>query len=108
MPASNKVGTQLLVSPHLRDRARALAIIRQESVAEVWRAALEGAGLPGLEQDHEHELGWLGLAFAAMRVDRAWALEDMLSRRLRLADLRTPDGTPRRFYPRDEALARQS
>lgn len=43
MPASNKVGTQLLVSPFIRDTARGLALVRQESVAEIWRAALEPA-----------------------------------------------------------------
>jgi hypothetical protein len=59
MPASNKVGTQLLVSPHLRDRARALAIVRQESVAEVYRAALEGGGLRGLEKQHADALAEL-------------------------------------------------
>ena len=56
MGATNKVGTQLLVSPHTLDRGRALAIVRHERVAEVWRAALEQNGLIGLEKQHLKEL----------------------------------------------------
>lgn len=102
MPASNKVGTQLLVSPHLRDRARALAIIRHESVAEVWRAALEGPGLPGLEQQHADDLSSLHVALNVMKVEKNWALGDMLKRRLRVEELYLSDG-PMTDYPTDAA-----
>ena len=51
-----KVQTQLLVSPVTRDRADALALIRQEPRAEVYRVALEGGGLPALERQHAAEL----------------------------------------------------
>lgn len=55
----NKVGTQLLLSPHTRDRARVLAVIRQERMAEIYRSALEGAGLKGLERQHADEIARL-------------------------------------------------
>lgn len=57
--SANKVGTQLLVSQHMKDRGLALAIVRKERVAEVWRAALEGGGLSALEEQHEDALGEL-------------------------------------------------
>jgi len=56
---ANKVGTQLLVSPHTRERILALAIVRKERLAEVSRAALEGKGLQGLERTHADELSAL-------------------------------------------------
>lgn len=101
MPASNKVGTQLLVSPHLRDRARALAIVRHESVAEVWRAALEGPGLPGLEQQHADGLETLNTALRSMKMEKEWALSDMIKRRLWLSDL-YPNGKMAYRYPREK------
>lgn len=70
MPATNKVGTQLLLSPNTRDRARALAIVRKERVAEVYRAALEGGGLRGLEKQHADALSDLHAEInASMRPD---------------------------------------
>lgn len=81
MPASNKVGTQLLVSRHLRDRARALAIVRRESVAEVYRAALERV-FPELERAHAAELAVLYEAFSRLELDRSRALDDMIHKRL--------------------------
>jgi len=59
------VGTQLLVRSQVRDQARALAIVRQESVAEVWRAALIAA-LPALEKQYKRELAALHFALAAL------------------------------------------
>jgi hypothetical protein len=56
---ANKVGTQLLVSPHTRERILALAIVRKERLAEVSRVALEGSGLKGLERQHSMELAAL-------------------------------------------------
>jgi hypothetical protein len=87
LPASNKVSTQLLVSPHLRDRSRALAILRKESVAEVNRTALEGKGLAGLERQHADELSSLHVALNLMKVDKSEAFAYMLAHRLSLADL---------------------
>lgn len=86
MPATNKVGTQLLVSPHLRDRARALAIVRHERVAEVWRAAIEGKGLAGLERTHAEELSRLHAVlnqFGALD-PKAASKEEMLEGSVRL------------------------
>ncbi len=99
MPATNKVSTQLLVSPHTRDRARALAIVRRESVAEVNRAALEGNGLTALEGRHRVELEHLFSVLAGMGVDRSAALATMLNRRMWVADLLTTDGERRKRFP---------
>lgn len=99
MPATNKVSTQLLVSPHTRDRARALAIVRHESVAEVNRAALEGGGLGMLETAHAQALEVLYLALDAMKVDRSAALAAMLTQRLHLGDLYTQDDTVLKRFP---------
>lgn len=63
--AANKVGTQLLVSPHTRERILALAIVRKERLAEVSRVALEGSGLKGLERQHSLELAGLEGRIAA-------------------------------------------
>lgn len=46
----SKVQSQLLVSEVTRDRADRLALIRQEPRAEVYRLALEGSGIPGMEK----------------------------------------------------------
>lgn len=54
-----KVQTQLLVNPATKDRADALALVLDESRAEVYRMALEGAGLARLERTHEAALARL-------------------------------------------------
>lgn len=94
-----KVGTQLLVSPHVRDRARALAIVRKEKVAEIYRVALEGGGLAELEGRHGPELTRLMSALTAMKVDRSEALAAMTEQRIRLDDLFTEAGSPKRKFP---------
>lgn len=94
-----KVGTQLLVSEHVRDRARALAIVRKEKVAEVYRVALEGGGLGELEGRHAEELSRLDLALSTMRVQRSAALAAMVEQRIRLDDLFGETGAPKRKFP---------
>jgi hypothetical protein len=97
-----KVSTQLLVSPHTRDRSRALAIVRHESVAEVNRVALEGGGLAPLEDTHKYALERLDVALAGMRVDRSEALEKMLKHKLLVSNLYHDDGTtPRKRFPHE-------
>lgn len=89
MPAVNKVGTQLLVSPHIRARAQALAIVRQESVAEIYRVALEGAGLPGMERAHASSLALLNEALDKIegQIDRRELLNVLIDSKIRYADL---------------------
>lgn len=99
MPARNKVGTQLLVSPHIKARAQALALIRHESVAEIYRTALEGAGLPALESVHAVELDALEAALDAQKVDKVRALDAMTVQKLTYADLMLADGRPRVRFP---------
>lgn len=99
MPAALKVGTQLLVSPHVRDRARALAIVRGEKVAEVYRVALEGAGLAELEMRHAEEIARLHAALNAMKVDKSMAIAAMTEHRMSVDDLYTEAGSPRRRFP---------
>lgn len=81
MPTSNKVGTQLLVSPHMRDRARALAIVRRESVAEVYRVVLERY-LAFLEGEHADDLHELHEALDKLGGDRSHALDEMVKKRM--------------------------
>lgn len=97
----NKVSTQLLISPHTRDRARALAIVRHESVAEVIRVALESGGLAELEGRHVEALNRLNQALAGMKVDRSEALESMVGKKLLVANLYRSDGTPRARFPHE-------
>lgn len=53
------VQTQLIVPAILRDRADILALIRNQPRAEIWRLALEGDGIKGLEKLHKLETGFL-------------------------------------------------
>lgn len=46
------VQSQLLTSRITRQRADALALIRNESRAEIWRKAIEGGGIAQMEQEH--------------------------------------------------------
>jgi hypothetical protein len=97
MPATNKVGTQLLMSPHVRDKARALAIVRQEAVAEVYRPVLES----GLERLYAKTpvVFELEKALERMGVDYSKGLEAMLTQRIRFADLFDADGEPKSVFP---------
>lgn len=97
MPAVNKVGTQLLMSPHVRDKARALALVRQEAVAEVYRPILES----GLERMYARTpmVTELEKALDRMGVDRSKALEAMLTQKIRFADLFEADGEPKSVFP---------
>lgn len=102
MAASNKVGTQLLVSPSTKARGQALALVRQESTAEVWRAAIE-AILPRLEGKHGGALQELTNAFAVMGIvteaQRVAALQAMIDQKIRFGDLFLSDGSPRTVFP---------
>lgn len=101
-----KVGQQVLISEHVKERILALSVVRQESQAEVTRWLIEAA-LPQLEQGHGTALGELLTALDRMKVDRAAALADMAEvklrpdgtrRRLVLADLKTAEGAWRVRY----------
>lgn len=98
MPATNKVGTQLLVSPHVKVRGQALAVVRQEAVAEVWRILIEQA-LPGMERTHAGQLGELRKAFEHMGVDFERGIDAMLRHKIKYADLFEADGRPRDRFP---------
>lgn len=99
MPATNKVGTQLLVSPHIRARAQALALVRQESVAEVWRRAVEGFGLPGMERANRAELAELDKALEAIGGDRVATLDYLTANKFSYGDLFYANGAPRKSLP---------
>lgn len=94
--AVKKVQSQLLVSEVTRDRADAVALVRGESRAEVYRLSIEGAGLPALEATHADALERL----------EALAREMKLSGRLELARKAAEDGyrladlEGRKRYPR--------
>jgi hypothetical protein len=98
MPAVNKVQTQLLVSPHIRTRVQALAIVRQEAAAEVYRILIE-AQLPAMERGHAEAIGELHRALTYQKVHFADALDTMISQKVKYEDLWLPDGSPRARFP---------
>jgi hypothetical protein len=95
-----KVQSQLLVSEVTRDRADALALVRGEARAEVYRLALEGGGLRQMEEDHGAQLNELAEVASRMGLTR-----------LELARKATQDGytweelKTRRTYPRRRVSA---
>lgn len=94
MPAVNKVGTQLLVSPHIRARAQALALVRQETVANIYRVALEGGGLAHMERGHRAELEALNSVLDALPEDRMTLLDQIFAQKLNMRDLFDAEGWP--------------
>lgn len=101
-----KQGQQVLLSPHRKADILALAIVRQESQAEVVRTGVE-IFVPQLQHSHASALSELYGALDRMKVDREAALEDMAEvklradgtrRRLTLSDLKTADGQWRARY----------
>lgn len=77
---SRKVQSQLLVPLATRQRADALALVTNQSRAEVYRLALEGAGLKGLEDQYGPELAAkldpVAARFGMTRLDLAGKLAD--------------------------------
>jgi hypothetical protein len=80
-----RVGTQLLVEPATRDRARALAVVAECSVADVWREAID---LTGQELAESKRLAELDRLLHTLKVDQTAALEWMIRKSLNLADLK--------------------
>jgi hypothetical protein len=83
-----KVQTMLAVSPHVRQRADVLALIRGESRAEIYRAALEGGGLAALEAQHADGLAELATLARNLGTTRTQLAEDALKEGHSLADIR--------------------
>ena len=94
--ATKKVQSQLLVSEVTRDRADALALVRGESRAEVYRLALEGQGLRQMELDHQEALERLEALARGMGL--SGRLE--LARRAAVDGYRLSDLEGRKRYPR--------
>lgn len=98
-----KTAQQVLLSQPEKDDILALAIVRQESQAEIVRRLVDMAK-PRLERDHRGILTELRDALASMGLtgeQRSKALAEMATvkvredgerRTLRLSDLRTEDG----------------
>lgn len=107
MPATNKVGTQLLVSRHIRARAQALALVRQESVAEVYRILIEAA-LPAMEATHFGPLKELDDALSRIGGERHAVLDLIGEQKIRFGDLFDEAGRPTGVMPapRSEEKAR--
>ena len=110
MPERNKVGTSLLISPHMFVRAQALAIVRDESIAEVLRIALEGSGVAAMEAREAGKLNELREALKGMRVPYDKGVEEMVRARPRIRFAELFDqaaGTPLAHFPyREGPLAR--
>lgn len=83
-----KVQSQLLVSPVTRDRADALALVRQEPRAEVYRVALEGGGLKALEVQHAEALKELSDIAEIFGYTREELTSRMLQDKLKVEDVR--------------------
>lgn len=98
MPATNKVGTQLLVRPEVEERVKALAIVRQEAQAETLRMIVD-AQLPLMERKYVSALADLREAFKVMGVDFGPAVRAMMRQKVRYADLFQPSGKPKRRFP---------
>lgn len=94
---AKKVQSQLLVSEVTRDRADALALVRGESRAEVYRLALEGGGLRQMEEDHREALERLDRLAEEMRLVGG-RLE--LARKAAVDGYRLEDLEGRKRYPR--------
>lgn len=94
---AKKVQSQLLVSEVTRDRADALALVRGESRAEVYRLALEGEGLKGMEAVHQKDLERLDALAEAMSL-AGGRLE--LARKAAEDGYRLADLEGRKRYPR--------
>jgi hypothetical protein len=96
-----KVQSQLLVSMTTRQRADALALVTGETRAEVYRKALEGAGLAGLEATHAGDLlklDTIAERFGFTRLELAGRLAD--------DGLTIADVQDRKRYPRAVAAAK--
>lgn len=86
-----KVQSQLLVASITRDRADALSLVIEVARAEVYRMALEGAGLTGLEKTYATQLrdledlasgmGMGLLELAARAVADGYTLADLRGRK---------------------------
>ena len=85
------VGTQLLVPAELRDRARALAIVRNESVARIWREAVEKGGIDLVEANARGALDALDAVLATSSMPRTTALETILAKNWTAQDLTRAD-----------------
>src|SRR5689334_16312809 len=101
-----KVGQQVLISPHEKEEILALAVVRQESQAEITRLLI-AAALPQLKSSYAAQLSELLTALEGMGVDVGEALADMAEakvradgskRRLTVRDLKTADGRWRVRY----------
>ena len=101
MPAVNKVGTQLLVSPHVKTRAQALSVVRDETVAEVFRTALEGAGLTDLERRSAGALADLRIVLMGMAMPYEKGVAEMCEAkpRIRFGELFDRKGEPLHRFP---------
>lgn len=82
-----KVQSQLLVSEATRLRADALAIVLDTARAEVFRMALEGAGLAGLEATYATRLEVLDAIADAMGLTRDVLVGRMVDDKLKLKDV---------------------
>ncbi len=88
MPRTEKMsGTQLLVPADMLNRARALAIVRNKSVADTWRVSID---LAPLEAGHRNDLEKLTQEFRRLGVTEeldGQAMAVMIDDKLTMADL---------------------
>jgi hypothetical protein len=78
-------GTQLLVDAPVLDSARAVAVVANCSVADVWREAID---LHPQQEQHATELNELEVLLRELNVDTSKALEWMIRWSVNYSDLR--------------------
>jgi hypothetical protein len=83
----NKVGTQLLLAPHSKMRAGALALVRHESQAETLRVLIESA-LERYEGAHAPALDALMGVFRAAKIDPEHGVAAMLAQRITFTEIK--------------------
>lgn len=92
---TRKVQTQLLVSPAMKARADALAVVMTVPRAEVFRVALEGHGLRKLEMEQAEGLRELTELAGRFRMTRDLLVQKMHEDRLTLPLIRLHATYPR-------------
>lgn len=83
---ANKVSTQLLITAPMRDRVRALAVVRDEVQAETLRE-LNAHAVPAFESDSAEALEKLSGTLAAAKIDFSTGVKAILDAKLSFRDV---------------------
>lgn len=84
---ANKVGTQLLMNTRSKERAQALAIVRGEAQAEMFRTLVDRA-LPLLEAEHADEINALLSRLRSIGADTGSAVDTLCKAKIHFETVR--------------------